>query len=81
MNDYLVLVTPELGCAYRWSREYNALETCPLNIDNTVSNAWSTIEEHAVGDEEVTFRGLEVTYSQVYRFVEKVLKPGGNHGL
>lgn len=75
MNDYLVLVTPEMGCAFRWSPEFNQLEYCPLLKDGGLEGSWSCIEEFLVGEEPVTFRGIDVTLSQVYRYAEKVLKP------
>ena len=76
MKEYLVLVVPEMGCAYRWRDDYECLEWRPLSTNgSTNDDEWGAVEEELVGDEEVTFRGMNVMLHQVYRTVEKILKP------
>lgn len=75
MKEYLVLVTPEMGCAYRWSKEFNGLEYCPMFAEGDLETSnWCLVEEDLVGEEVVTFRGMEVTLSQAYRAIEKILR-------
>jgi hypothetical protein len=75
MTEYLTLVVPEMGCAYRWSKEFNQLEWCPMFADGNIETSnWGVVEKDLVGEEQVMFRGMEVTLSQVYRVVEKLLK-------
>lgn len=79
--DYLasskIMFVEELGCAYRWSKEYQQLEWCPLLKGNILDpDEWGYIEEDLVGDEQVTYQGKEATLSEVYRDVESKLKGG-----
>lgn len=72
--DRVILVSQELGCAYRWSGESKGLEYCPMRIDNTFyPEDWGPVEEYAVGQEVVTYLGREMTFSEVYRDVESKL--------
>lgn len=74
-----VIICDDLGCAYRWNNEYKELEWCPLmqdgtlDIDSDGQENWGCVDEDIVGDETVTYKGKEVTLSDVYRDVEKEL--------
>lgn len=71
-------IAKELGCKYRWNEEYNSLEWAAAMQDGTYDE-WGAVDEDIVGEEIVTFRGREMTLSEVYRMVEWVLgvKSGG----
>jgi hypothetical protein len=70
-----IFIAKELGCAYRWNDEFQELEWCPMHNDGLLNeDEWGCIDEDIVGDEVVTFKDMEVTLSQVYRYVEKQLK-------
>lgn len=70
-----IFITQELGCAYRWNEEYQQLEWCPMHENGVLGeDEWGCVDEFIVGDEVVTFKGMDVTLSQVYRYVEKQLK-------
>ncbi len=76
-----ILVTQELGCAYRWNPKYKELEWCPMGVNGLLDEReWGCVDEFIVGDEVVTFKGMEVTLSQVYRYVEKELNVRRNNG-
>lgn len=70
-----VLISSDMGCAYRWSAEYQCLEWCPLYANGLMDEEnWGCVEEDMVGEEITTFNGEEKTLSEVYRQVESILR-------
>lgn len=72
------LIVNDLGCAYRWNDKFKQLEWCPVLKDGTLDRDetgvnWGCVDEDIVGDEIVTYKGKEVTLSEVYRDVENKL--------
>lgn len=65
-------IAKDLGCKYRWNEEFKCLEWAPGMVDGTYDE-WGFVEEDLVGEEVVTFKGREMTLSQVYRMVEWIL--------
>lgn len=70
-----ILISNDIGCAYRWSKKYNQLEWAPLIANNILDDSeWGCVDEDIVGEEVVMFNGRDQTLSEVYRFVEKLVK-------
>ena len=69
-----IYLSPDLGCAFRWSEEYGQLEWAPQLVDGSIDwNDGGPVDEEIVGQEVVTFHGSEMTLSEVYRYVENAL--------
>ncbi len=69
MKEY---IAKDLGCKYRWNKEFKVLEYASEFIDGTYDE-WGAVEEDLVGEEPVTFQGIDTDLSSVYRIVEKAL--------
>lgn len=72
------IICEDLGCAFKWGEEFNELQWCPVMKDGTLDKDddvenWGYVDEPIVGEELVTYKGKEVTLSDVYRDVEKQL--------
>jgi hypothetical protein len=68
-----VFVCADLGCAYRWDSTLQILEWAPLGSSAIAAEEWGPVEEHMVGQERVTFDGVEQSLSDVFRYVEHEL--------
>lgn len=68
-----VIIFDQLGCAYRWSEEWQQLEWAPLLPNGEVEDSWGTVDEDIVGEEIVMLDGKEFALSQIYREVEEQL--------
>lgn len=70
-----IYVCDDLGCVYRApSVEGGEVEYAPLMSDGTFeTDDFTPVEEALVGDELVTFGGVELPLSSVYRIVEGVV--------
>lgn len=65
-------ISNELGCAYR--RNGDELECAPLMADGTLdTDDFASVEPELVGEEPVTFQGVETNLYGVYATLEKVL--------
>lgn len=75
--DQSIVVVPEMGCAYRWSYEWDELEWCPIQNGGVLdAEEWGTIDQDIVGDEPVTYEGRDTTLSEVYKDVTRKLRLG-----
>ncbi len=68
-----IVNVPELGCRFKWSTEWKQLEFSNQLKDGSFENEFWGVDEDIVGGETVTYKGKEVTLSEVYRDVEKQL--------
>lgn len=67
-----ILIVEELGCVYRLNNR--KVVECSYIYDNQIDTLeFFEVDEPLIGQEPVTFRGEELTLSQVYRKVEKIL--------
>ena len=65
-------IAEELDCKYRWNKEYGTLEYAPKLQDGTYDE-YNSVDEDIVGTEPVTFMNKLMTFTDVYRIVEREL--------
>lgn len=63
----------EFSCKYRWNEQHTALEYAAEMSGGTFDD-YNLVEEDLVGEEPVIFQGKEMTLSDVYRIVERILE-------
>lgn len=66
-------IANDLGCIYRLNN--GALEWAPMNLSNVIDDEeFGPVEPELVGEERVTFNGIETDLYGVFATVTKALK-------